>query len=292
MGLTRPLLDTPQSSSDKEEAVDGLVPIGRFSDMTRLTVKALRHYADLGLLSSAHVDQSSGYRYYRLGQANRAEAIRILRRIDMPLDEIAEVLATDDPELIGKRLDRHRERLAARLADDERRLRFLERPIERGEGVMPYDVELKETSPETVAMVRRHTNLTRLSTDLVEGFGTIMREVGAASGTPTGTPFVVYPSVIDESTAGDIDICVPVAPDLDVDGDVTRVDVPAQLVASTVHRRPYDELRPAYHTVTGRIAEHGHQVAGAPRERYLNDPGQVPPDELLTEIQWPIEHDA
>ena len=56
-----------------------LVPIGRFSEATRLSVKALRHYDDIGLLRPAVTDPQSGYRYYRLGQANRAEAIRQLR---------------------------------------------------------------------------------------------------------------------------------------------------------------------------------------------------------------------
>ncbi|HEX6256315.1 MAG TPA: MerR family transcriptional regulator [Euzebyales bacterium] len=271
--------------------MDLLVPIGRFSEMTRLTVKALRLYAESGLLPPAHVDPLSGYRYYRLGQANRAEAIRILRGVDMPLSEIAEVLATDEPELIRKQLDRHRDRLAARLADDERRLRFLERLIERGEGVMPYDVELKETRPETVATVRRHTDLAGIGAALDEGFATVVHAVGSAGGTPVGTPFVVYHAVIDEFTAGDIDICVPIAADVEIEGDVDRVDVPAQRVASTVHRGPYDELSPAYHTLTGWIAEHGHQMAGPPRERYLNDPREVPPEDLLTEVQWPVTTD-
>jgi len=40
--------------------------------MTRLSVKALRLYDENGLLPPAHVDPSSGYRYYDFGQANRA----------------------------------------------------------------------------------------------------------------------------------------------------------------------------------------------------------------------------
>jgi effector-binding domain-containing protein len=264
-----------------------LVPIGRFSDMTRLTVKALRHYADLGLLTPAHVDSSSGYRYYRLGQANRAEAIRILRGVDMPLDEIAAVLdVADDPGLVAKRLGQHCERLAGRLADDERRLRFLERLIERGEGVMPYDVELKETDRQTVATVRHHADLATIGAALEEGFATVMRAM--RSSPPAGVPYVVYHAVIDEDTAGDIDVCVPIVPGVEVDGDVATVEVPPQLVASTVHCGPYDELSPAYHTLTGWIAEHGHEVAGPPRELYLSDPREVPPDELLTEVQWPV----
>lgn len=269
--------------------MDHLVPIGTFSAMTRLTVKALRHYDELGLLPPAHVDPASNYRYYRLSQANRAEAIRILRKVEMPLDEIADVLDVDDPDLVTKRLDTHRERLAERLADDRRMLRFLERLIERGEGVMPYDVELKRTTPQTVARVCVHTNLRRIGKDLDTGFGAIMQQVGATGGTPAGAPFVVYHEVIDEHTDGDIEICVPIDAARDLSGDVECVEVPARLVASTTHRGPYDELSPAYHTLHGWIAEHGHQTAGPPRELYLNDPRSVPPEDLLTEVQWPVD---
>lgn len=44
--------------------------------------------------------------------------------------------------------------------------------------------------------------------------------------------------------------------------------------------------------MNGWIAGHGHPPAGPPRERYLNDPDEVPPDELLTEVQWPVERDG
>ena len=42
-----------------------LTPIGRFSRITRLSVKALRHHDAIGLLEPDEVDPSSGYRYYR-----------------------------------------------------------------------------------------------------------------------------------------------------------------------------------------------------------------------------------
>jgi MerR HTH family regulatory protein len=74
--------------------VDDLLPIGRFAKATRLSVKALRHYDELGLLRPAFVDPSSGYRYYRPAQANQAEAIRVLRSVDMPLEEIAALCPT------------------------------------------------------------------------------------------------------------------------------------------------------------------------------------------------------
>jgi DNA-binding transcriptional MerR regulator len=61
-----------------------LVPIGRFSRLCRLTIPALRHYDELGLLRPAAVDVDTGYRYYSLVQAGEAERIRLLRSIEMP----------------------------------------------------------------------------------------------------------------------------------------------------------------------------------------------------------------
>ena len=54
-------------------------------------------------------------------------------------------------------------------------------------------------------------------------------------------------------------------------------------VAATVHRGPYDEIGPAYHTLAGWLQENDRVVTGLPCEMYLNDPQTVPPDDLLTE---------
>jgi len=270
--------------------MNDLIPIGRFSTMTRLSVKALRHYAELGLLEPSWVDPSSGYRYYRPAQANLAEAIRVLRSVDMPLDEIAEILAEDDPELAGKRLHMHRERLQERLADQERMLRYLEHLIDREEGLMPYEVTIKQVEPQRVAGYRFHTDLAKIGADIGTGFGVVMQAMGSARVSPVGAPFIVYHDVIDEQTEGDIEICVPVEGDASgTDGPVEWKDIEGGPVATTIHRGPYDQIAPAYHTVAGWIQDHGHQTVGAPREIYLNDPQQVSPEDLLTEVQFPIE---
>ncbi len=53
--------------------------IGDFSRMTHLSVKALRHYHDLGLLEPADVDPATGYRYYDASQVHAAQVIRQFR---------------------------------------------------------------------------------------------------------------------------------------------------------------------------------------------------------------------
>jgi DNA-binding transcriptional MerR regulator len=104
---------------------DELMAIGRFAQLSGLSIHTLRHYDDVGLLEPAVVDADTGYRRYRRGQVPRARLISSLRWIDLPIDEIRQVLggavATEEV------LDRHRERLvrqadllAARLADIDR----------------------------------------------------------------------------------------------------------------------------------------------------------------------------
>ena len=269
-----------------------LVPIGRFSKMTRLSVKALRLYDENGLLPPAHVDPSSGYRYYALGQANRAEAVRILRSVDMPLDEIRMVLETDDPELVHKQLVVHRERLAERLAAQERTLAYLEALIQREDGVMPYEVEIIEATPQLVAATKISTTLRRIGNDIGAGFGTLMQALGSEGVTPSGPPLIVYHQVIDEDTEGDIEICVPVAGPFSGKPSVYGRELEGGSMATTVHHGPYQEIAPAYHTLIGWISERGHESAGPPREIYLNDPQTVAPEELLTRVEFPICSEA
>jgi len=77
-----------------------LMPIGRFARASRLSVKSLRNYDESGLLPAASVDPQSGYRYYRLEQLARADAIRSLRMAAMPLPQIAETLDGEDPDQV------------------------------------------------------------------------------------------------------------------------------------------------------------------------------------------------
>jgi effector-binding domain-containing protein len=269
--------------------VQNLLPIGRFSKMTRLSVKALRHYDELGLLAPAVVDPFSGYRYYTYSQANRAEAIRILRGLDVPLEDVRELLASEDPEIAGKLLRMHRGRLEERLERDRRMLAFIERLIERKEGVMPYEVQVKEVPAQDVAIVRRRASLATIGKELSEGFAELGEAVGRAGVPMAGPPFLVMPEVIDEETDGDIELAFPLAAPFAGAGEVRGEHVPATTVVWTVHRGPYDEVGPAYHTLTGWIQEHGHEIAGPPREIYLTDPGETPdPADHLTEIQFPI----
>lgn len=94
--------------------MDELIPIGRFARLSGLSVGALRHYDELDLLRPADVDRWTGYRRYRREQLEPARTIARLRELEVPLDEIRSVLATDDPAERSRLLAAHRSRIEAR----------------------------------------------------------------------------------------------------------------------------------------------------------------------------------
>lgn len=53
--------------------------IGEFAQLSGLTIKALRHYDERGLLAPAHVDPDDRYRTYAGSQLRDAVTIKALR---------------------------------------------------------------------------------------------------------------------------------------------------------------------------------------------------------------------
>ena len=256
--------------------------------MTRLSIKALRLYDEMGLLDPSHVDPATGYRYYSPGQANRAEAIRRLRAVDMPLDDIVSIL-NSGPDVVAKLMDVHRERLASELARRERMLGFLSELIEGKEKLMPYEVQVKTVHDQGVASITDHVSMETIGDAIGAGFGELAHVVQAQRAAISGPPFVVYHDVIDEENDGDIEVCIPVSGAVEPTGRVESKTLDGGAVASTLHKGPYAEIAPAYHAISSWITQNGHSMTGPPREIYLNDPTQVGEDELLTEVNWPID---
>ncbi len=267
--------------------MNDLVPIGRFAASTRLSVKTLRHYHDLGLLVPARVDPATHYRSYRLGQANRAEAIRTLRALDLPLADVAVVLDGDDEQATAV-LQRHRQRLATEVARHERMLGYVHRLVSGEEQLMPYTIETAELPPQSFAVVRRTTDLDHVGEVLGEAMPHVAGAVVAAGVPIVGPPFVLYHD-FDQVVEGDIDVCVPVPTgDLDL-GDGVEVRSMAGIpTARTIHRGAYDEVASAYHALSAWMHANDRQPGGPPRETYLNDPGEVDVDHQLTQVDIPL----
>lgn len=123
-----------------------LMPIGRFSRLTGVGVKALRHYDEVGLLVPAAVDDETGYRFYSVDQVDRAEAIRLLRRLDMPLEEIRSTLDAGDPVALRAALVSHQRQIATRESELRASRGKLQRLIDGRETIMGMRSESLEAA--------------------------------------------------------------------------------------------------------------------------------------------------
>lgn len=66
--------------------------IGDFSKMSKVTIKALRHYEKEGLLIPSYVDENTGYRYYESNQLVDISKIVAFKQIGFSLSEIKKIM--------------------------------------------------------------------------------------------------------------------------------------------------------------------------------------------------------
>jgi DNA-binding transcriptional MerR regulator len=248
----------------------GLMPIGEFARLARLTVKAVRHYDAEGLLVPASVDPHSGYRYYRAEQVRTATTIALLRGLDVPLPVVRQVLSAPDDATVTAVLGEQRERLAAELARREQSLRTLDALLRAPERVA-YAVAIADRAP---VRLRGRTGRVRAAA-LDEDTGALCRAVLRDLADAGRAPLVaVFPlDLVDE-----FDVLVGVAA---AGGDAP---LPGGAWATTLHVGPYPQLPLAYTALLEHVREHGHRPVGPVTETYLTDPSTAEPEELVTRV--------
>lgn len=92
--------------------MDRRLTIGEFAALTGLTARALRLYAEAGVLAPIEVDATTGYRSYARSQLERAQHVRLLRAAGIAVADLIEVLDVP-PARALVRLDEHMSALNA-----------------------------------------------------------------------------------------------------------------------------------------------------------------------------------
>ena len=69
-----------------------MLRIGEFSKLSRVSIRMLRHYDDIGLLKPAEIDQFTGYRYYSPEQLPVVGRITALKDMGFSLADIVKML--------------------------------------------------------------------------------------------------------------------------------------------------------------------------------------------------------
>ncbi|HEU4745132.1 MAG TPA: helix-turn-helix domain-containing protein, partial [Anaerolineales bacterium] len=135
-----------------------MIRIGDFSKLSRVSVKALRLYDEMGLLKPVDVDRFTGYRYYEFDQLPRLYRILALKDLGFSLEEIGRLLEGElSVEQMRGMLKLRQAEIRQKVEEESRRLARVElwlREIEQEDSMSKYDVVIKKIEPHRVAAVR------------------------------------------------------------------------------------------------------------------------------------------
>jgi DNA-binding transcriptional MerR regulator len=268
---------------------DQLMGIGEFSRRSWLSPKALRLYERLDLLVPADVGEENGYRRYRESQLATARLVAMLRRLDMPLAEVARVVAAPESEAAGL-VQAYWDQIELEIASQRELARHLSIQLSGEErGYDMYEVKEREVEEQLVLTEQRHLTADELPAWIEAAGGRLLRSAEEHGGV-AGPMFVVYHGEVSEDSDGPVEVCVPVAEDGGADL-ATRIE-PAHREAYTRITKAqvgYPQILSAYDAITAWIRSRGLTLEQcAPREVYFADWAASGPDDEVCDVAYPL----
>ncbi len=146
--------------------------------------------------------------------------------------------------------------------------------------------ELKNRQAMDVLSVRTVCPVTQLPQVLGQTYAKIEAYLARLGKTPIYAPFVVYYNM--DMDALDIDVGFPVEPNLPGEGEILSHEMAAGAALTATYTGPYDRMQEAYAAIDTWAGEHAAQRSGVVYEFYHNDPTVTPPEQLVTEIVFPL----
>jgi len=267
-----------------------MIRIGDFSKLSRISIRMLRHYDELGLLKPEDVDRLTGYRYYSLAQLRRANRIAMLRDMGFNLASIAEILKLkDDPEALRAFLSVKLEEVKEQEQEAQKRIALIERTLKqlRKEQEMEYDVTLKTMPQRYVASLRKVIPTYQDESTLWHLMG---QETGKElrMATPSYSLAVFHDEGHKES---DVDVEIQIAvlgEHEDTDNVIFKTVGPIE-IASAVYKGSYDQITEVNEAVASWVSDNDFEYSGPMFCIYHVSPGHDPnPENWVTEICYPI----
>ena len=258
----------------------------------QVTVKALRHYEQKGLLLPDEVDEWTGYRYYSIDQMQKLQTIRDLQRLGFSLDEIKELYEDDSHTPSIRQMDE-------KIMETERQLKQLKA---RRDQLLEWRGSRKQITtmekfsiqslPEIIVASHREIipNYEALGPLCVNIIGPEMKRLDCKC-PPPGYCFTMEHNKEYTPTDVDIEYCEQVE-EMGTDSDIIKFKrlpaVPKALCMK--HVGPYERFYDSYIEAFRYMEERGYKIAGQPRTCYIDGVwNQDDPEKWLSVIQIPIE---
>lgn len=263
-----------------------LYKIGLFSQMNQVTIKALRHYDEIGLLKPVHVDECSGYRYYTSEQLPILHQILALRQMGFTLEEIKKVQngMSEEELLLQKKGE-----LIRKIAEETMKLSQVECYLLQKNTNVDYHIVLKELPEVIVASMRTKIPNYDALFKIVPPMGAEMERLGCICALPEYC-FSIYHDGEYKETDIDVEVCEAVT-EKKKDSDMITFKTIKKIenAACVLYRGAYNGFPKAYTAILKWAEENGFEIIDNPRESYIDGVwNKDSEEEWLTEIQFPV----
>ena len=258
--------------------------------MTHLSVKALRHYHEIGLLVPAEVDASTSYRLYGTDQVRPAQVIRRLRDLGMSLEDIKRVLSAQDIASRNRAILEHLQRMEADLAQARASVDSLRRLLdapERKDALIGFR-SLRKTPSLAIKEVVATADLESWWEEAFEELRSAAQRAGLERAGPDGA---LYPGDLFEVESAEVVAFVPFvrAPDAPRSSRVHPYVVPAAELAVLLHEGPFSDLDQTYGALGTFVSDRAISIDEPIREYYLVTSFDTADERKhRIEVAWPI----
>jgi len=255
--------------------------------MTQLTVKTLRHYHEIDLLAPAEIDPATNYRYYTRSQVKTAQVIRRFRNLEMPLDEVRNILAARDPAVRGKLIAAHLDRM-------ERQLNEIRTAVASIQAILQSEptavaVEYRTLPSVSAATIRERVHIKNVTAWMTEALDELRRTLRLQGIEPVGPAGGLWPKELFSDEEGLATIFIPVDTPMQPMGRIKPRVVPGAELVVMVHHGSHADLDLTYGALGIHVEERELIVEGPVREYYVVDRSSTGDEsEWVTEIAWPI----
>ena len=269
---------------------DGLLSIGMFSRASSLSIKMLRAYHEAGILVPAQVDRFTGYRMYTADQLADAAIVRRLRALDLPLEQVRQVVQARDPEFTRYVLMAHHSVMQARLDETERIVSELQ------SGVAPVThtpVHVRDEPAVDTLFIRARVKPADFAEWVGGVFTMLFAIVHSSEVRLAGVPGVLFDPEIRDDEGEAVEAFMPIREPIairQIAQEVSLGEVPAAHTAVLMHLGDYASLSDTYQILGAWVARNARPSGERIREWYRVAPWNTDAVEAYrTEVSWPIE---
>lgn len=265
-----------------------MLRIGDFSRLSRVSIRMLRYYDEMGLLKPDKVDDFTGYRYYNAEQLLKMGKINALKDMGFGINAIAEILKSSNPKEIEQIFQIQKAQLLEEADIINHRIQFLDTALERlrRDDIMKYDCIIKQIPERYVASVRKVIPKYEEEGRL---WHILFSETAHSGMVPCGPAMAKLHDKEFKESDVDVEVQIEVKGRYENTENVTFFTEPEMTAASATFKGSYNQFSDVYASLAAWVSENGYEFTGPMIDVYHVGPNATQnPDEFVTEVCCPV----